>query len=228
MRSSPGIAPILATLLGGSPPVRLAAYDGSTAGDVGAAAAVVVRTPDAVARIVAAPGELGFARAYVAGDVDLEGDIFEVLRIVDSVREKRAVFTLRARSPTSGTLSTKRCHRCLPLALRSHATKPQIDRPIITSSSRKWLRSRSDVPINIRVLIGSVRFCAWNILVTSGITATIRIDRITVPITAMMIGYIMALWTFDLSFCDESRKSARRVRTSSRLPATSPARTIDT
>jgi cyclopropane-fatty-acyl-phospholipid synthase len=80
------VAGLLATLLGGSPPVRLHAYDGSTAGDPGAAAGLVVGSPDAITRIVTAPGELGFARAYVAGDLEVEGDIFDVLRVLDSVR----------------------------------------------------------------------------------------------------------------------------------------------
>ena len=41
---------------------------------------IVVHSPDALRRIVWAPGELGIARAFVAGDLSVEGDIFEVLR----------------------------------------------------------------------------------------------------------------------------------------------------
>jgi cyclopropane-fatty-acyl-phospholipid synthase len=89
MADSPGIATLLATLLGGDPPVRLRAYDGSEAGDPASSAAVVVRSPDALSRIVTAPGELGFCRAYVAGDLELEGDIFEVLHVVDDVHDLR-------------------------------------------------------------------------------------------------------------------------------------------
>lgn len=86
MGPSHDVAGLLATLLGGGPPVRIEAYDGSTAGDPGAEAALLVRSPRAVTRIVTAPGELGFARAYVAGDLEVEGDIFEVLRVLDSVQ----------------------------------------------------------------------------------------------------------------------------------------------
>jgi cyclopropane-fatty-acyl-phospholipid synthase len=47
---------------------------------------VVLRSPDALRRIVTAPGELGFARAYVAGDLDIEGDVFEALALLDRRR----------------------------------------------------------------------------------------------------------------------------------------------
>jgi hypothetical protein len=50
--------------------------------------------------------------------------------IVDSVREKRATFTLRDRSPTIGILSTKRCHTGRPpAALDPPAEAPDRQRP---------------------------------------------------------------------------------------------------
>jgi cyclopropane-fatty-acyl-phospholipid synthase len=54
-------------------PVRLRAWDDSTAGPEGAPE-VAVRSPQAVRRLVWAPGELGLARAYVAGELDAVGD----------------------------------------------------------------------------------------------------------------------------------------------------------
>jgi cyclopropane-fatty-acyl-phospholipid synthase len=54
-------------------PVRLRAWDDTTAGSEGAPE-VVVRSPQAVRRLVWAPGELGLARAYVAGELDAVGD----------------------------------------------------------------------------------------------------------------------------------------------------------
>jgi cyclopropane-fatty-acyl-phospholipid synthase len=53
--------------------------DGSVLGPETARARLIVRSPDALRRIVAAPGELGFARAYVAGEIDLDGDIYAAL-----------------------------------------------------------------------------------------------------------------------------------------------------
>jgi cyclopropane-fatty-acyl-phospholipid synthase len=73
------LAAALGTVLG-SPvlPWRLRAWDGSEAGPAGAPV-VVFRSPAAVRRLVWAPGELGLARAYVAGDVDIEGDVYDTL-----------------------------------------------------------------------------------------------------------------------------------------------------
>src|SRR6478672_5312915 len=70
-------------MLGSDLPVAVRAYDGSELGPPDAPAAIVIRSPQALRRIVTAPGELGIARAYVAGDIDLEGDIFSALALRD-------------------------------------------------------------------------------------------------------------------------------------------------
>ena len=75
------IADLVAGVLGPDLPVAIRAYDGSAAGPTDAPAAIVVRSPDALRRIVFAPGELGFGRAYVAGDLDVEGDLFAALEL---------------------------------------------------------------------------------------------------------------------------------------------------
>jgi cyclopropane-fatty-acyl-phospholipid synthase len=69
----------LASLLGGDLPVAIRAYDGSHAGPSDASATLVIRSPDAVRRVLSSLGELGMARAYVAGDIEVDGDIFVVL-----------------------------------------------------------------------------------------------------------------------------------------------------
>jgi cyclopropane-fatty-acyl-phospholipid synthase len=87
------LAPLVDEVLGGDIPVAVRAYDGSTAGPDDAEATLVVRSPDALRRILTAPGELGFARAYVAGDLDVDGDIWAVLRL----RERMTTVRLRSR-----------------------------------------------------------------------------------------------------------------------------------
>src|SRR4051794_19109659 len=57
-------------------PVRVRAWDGSTAGPPDAPA-IVVHTPRALRRLLWAPGELGLGRAYVTGEIEIEGDVFE-------------------------------------------------------------------------------------------------------------------------------------------------------
>src|SRR3954451_14371922 len=64
------------------PPVRLRAWDGSAAGPEDAPE-IVVRSPQAVRRLVWAPGELGLARAYVAGELDA-GDLYAAFAALSS------------------------------------------------------------------------------------------------------------------------------------------------
>jgi len=70
------IADALGTVLGiDRLPVRIRAWDGSETGSADAPL-VVVRSRRALRRLVWAPGELGLARAYVAGDLDVDGDLY--------------------------------------------------------------------------------------------------------------------------------------------------------
>ena len=62
-------------------PIRLRAWDGSEAGVAGAPV-VVINNKRALRHIMWTPGELGVARAYVQGDLDIEGDLANGLRVV--------------------------------------------------------------------------------------------------------------------------------------------------
>ncbi len=77
------IADLVSQLLGADLPVRIDCYDGSSVGPAGAGTRIVLRTSDALAYILTGPGEIGFARAYVSGALDVEGDIFAVLQLRD-------------------------------------------------------------------------------------------------------------------------------------------------
>ncbi|MGW1914002.1 class I SAM-dependent methyltransferase [Streptomyces sp. NPDC002076] len=59
-------------------PVRIRAWDGSQAGPPDAPA-LVVRNRRALRRMLFKPGELGLVRAWVAGDLDIEGDLYTAL-----------------------------------------------------------------------------------------------------------------------------------------------------
>jgi cyclopropane-fatty-acyl-phospholipid synthase len=73
------VAAAVERVLGPDLPIAFEAYDGSRLGPADAPATLVLRSPDAIRRIVTAPGELGLGRAYVAGDLDVQGDIFAAL-----------------------------------------------------------------------------------------------------------------------------------------------------
>ncbi len=70
---------LLVHLFGIEPPVRLVGWDGSTAGRADGPT-VRVLNRRAVRRLLWAPGELGLARAFVAGELDIDGDLVAGLR----------------------------------------------------------------------------------------------------------------------------------------------------
>ena len=86
------LRPLIARLLGERFPVRFAFWDGSVlepaAGARGVDAVVRIRSVEAVRRILWAPGEIGLARAFVAGDIEIDGDIFGALRALSDVAAK--------------------------------------------------------------------------------------------------------------------------------------------
>ena len=73
------LAEVFEAVAGADAPVEFRAYDGSRAGTPGSTVKITVRSPAAVAYLAQAPGALGLARAYVAGHLDVEGDMYEAL-----------------------------------------------------------------------------------------------------------------------------------------------------
>ncbi|MEU2515974.1 class I SAM-dependent methyltransferase [Streptomyces syringium] len=68
-------------VLGAPLPVRLRAWDRSESGPPGTPV-LVIRRRRALRRLLWKPGELGLARAWVAGDLDIEGDLYEALDLL--------------------------------------------------------------------------------------------------------------------------------------------------
>jgi cyclopropane-fatty-acyl-phospholipid synthase len=75
-------APLLAAVIGTGAPVRVEFWDGSALGPDEVLGTLRVRSADAVRRILWAPGELGLARSFVAGDLEVGGDLFAMLRVL--------------------------------------------------------------------------------------------------------------------------------------------------
>ncbi|HEV2781724.1 MAG TPA: cyclopropane-fatty-acyl-phospholipid synthase family protein [Actinophytocola sp.] len=73
------LAEIFERVMGHEAPVEFQAYDGSRAGDRDAPVRVEVRSPLALSYLASAPGELGLARAYVSGHLDIVGDMYTAL-----------------------------------------------------------------------------------------------------------------------------------------------------
>jgi cyclopropane-fatty-acyl-phospholipid synthase len=109
------LAPTIHGLLGDPPPVRLVMWDGSELGPPdGGAGTLRLHSPDAFRRVLWSPNQLGLGRAYVAGDLDAEGDVFELVAV------------LRARLPEN----PKDVVRLLPAALRAARRLGVLGRPL--------------------------------------------------------------------------------------------------
>ncbi|NHN54525.1 methyltransferase domain-containing protein [Calidifontibacter sp. DB0510] len=95
---------VIETLFGADLPFEIRAYDGSRAGRVGSPYVVTLRNQRAVRYLATAPGEMGFARAYVMGDLDVEGidkgDPYDFLKGVLGDFSG----TLKVRRPTAAQL----------------------------------------------------------------------------------------------------------------------------
>ncbi len=78
----------------GRHPLKFTAYDGSTAGSEDAELGLDLCSPRGATYLATAPGELGLARAYVSGDLEVmgvpPGDPYELLKtLTDRVQFKR-------------------------------------------------------------------------------------------------------------------------------------------
>ncbi|MDQ2707816.1 MAG: class I SAM-dependent methyltransferase [Actinomycetota bacterium] len=77
---APQLVDLVSGLLGAPLPIRIRAWDGSEAGPEGPDVPVaVLRHRRALRRLLWNPGELGLARAFVAGELDVEGDLADGL-----------------------------------------------------------------------------------------------------------------------------------------------------
>src|SRR5690606_37581080 len=90
---------IVEGFLGTSAPLGLECWDGSRWGDPDATLQVRVSSPDAIRRLLWDPDELGLARAHVAGQLDSDGSIFDLLELRDHIagRDRDVALHLRPR-----------------------------------------------------------------------------------------------------------------------------------
>ncbi|MDR7303250.1 cyclopropane-fatty-acyl-phospholipid synthase family protein [Haloactinomyces albus] len=73
------VAGVVPRVLGEDLPVEFRAYDGSRAGRAGADILLEIRSPLALSHLAASPDELGLARAYVTGHLEVHGDMYTAL-----------------------------------------------------------------------------------------------------------------------------------------------------
>lgn len=80
------LKPLAERILGAGPPLRVRAWDGSEIGPSGPPG-LVINDRRALRRLLWKPGETGLVRAYLAGEIDVDGDLVTVLgRLFDAAR----------------------------------------------------------------------------------------------------------------------------------------------
>lgn len=78
--------PLIESLIGRAP-VCFEFWDGSHLGPNDGAARIRLRSADTLRHLLWSPGELGLARAFVTGEIEIEGDLVETIRSLRSVSE---------------------------------------------------------------------------------------------------------------------------------------------
>jgi cyclopropane-fatty-acyl-phospholipid synthase len=66
-------------MAGSDAPIEFSAFDGSRAGRSDAPVRLELRSPIALSHLASAPGELGLARAYITGSLEVVGDLYTLL-----------------------------------------------------------------------------------------------------------------------------------------------------
>ncbi|WP_019931787.1 class I SAM-dependent methyltransferase [Nocardia sp. BMG111209] len=87
------IAEIFEALLEGEVPIRFSAYDGSSTGAADSEFGLEIKNARGMNYIATAPGDLGMARAYIAGDLASEGvhpgDPYPILKAMGDMKFRR-------------------------------------------------------------------------------------------------------------------------------------------
>ena len=86
MATYPKIANVLSDVVAPGLPIMIEAFDGSRAGPADAVCTVRFNDARALNYLATAPGDLGMARAYVAGYMDVDGDIYTLLTMLAGER----------------------------------------------------------------------------------------------------------------------------------------------
>jgi cyclopropane-fatty-acyl-phospholipid synthase len=83
MTIAEAVAPLVRAAVSPDVPIAIRCWDGSRAGSSSAPWQLTFANRRGLRRLLWAPNELGFARAYVSGDIDIEGDLFAGLNVLE-------------------------------------------------------------------------------------------------------------------------------------------------
>ena len=128
------VAIIARHVVGAELPLAIRGWDGSRHGPPDARVTLELHGPRALQQLIWAPGELGLARAHVAGDLDIDGNVFDLLGLRDELAGRDQPFDLSIRP--AGWLAAFKAMRRLGVSF----DRPEV--PPEEAHVRGWLHSR--------------------------------------------------------------------------------------
>ena len=92
-RKGASVGELFGAVIDGEPKVLISGFDGSSIGPTDAPVRLHVASERGLSYLLTAPGDLGMARAYVSGDLELHGvhpgDPYEALQLLDGLKFRR-------------------------------------------------------------------------------------------------------------------------------------------
>jgi cyclopropane-fatty-acyl-phospholipid synthase len=87
MTVAEAVAPLVRAAVGREAPVEIRGWDGSRIGPPSAQWAIKINNRRGLRRLLWAPNELGFARAYVSGDIEIDGNLLDGLEVLEQTSD---------------------------------------------------------------------------------------------------------------------------------------------
>jgi cyclopropane-fatty-acyl-phospholipid synthase len=131
---TPGLAEILDRATGARTGIAFRAYDGSRAGPADAPVCVELRSPRALSYLVQARNDLGLARAYVSGDLEVHGDLHDALRRLWRVNDGNVAWRQRWRALRSAGMRSLRPVEAPPQEVRVRGRRHSRRRSAVAAS----------------------------------------------------------------------------------------------
>ncbi|MEZ0076962.1 class I SAM-dependent methyltransferase [Planotetraspora sp. GP83] len=146
------LAEIFEKIVGSDAGVQFVAYDGSKAGSSDADIRIEVKSPIAVAYLAQAPGEMGLARAYISGHLDVQGDMYTLLDRMWSI-------TLND-LPLSEKIAAIRSLGAKPLLMRVPPPPQEVRRSTLAKLGSRHAKQRDAEAIHHHYDVSN-RFYEW-------------------------------------------------------------------
>lgn len=146
------LADIFEKVVGREADVEFVAYDGSKAGSSSANVRIEVKSPIAVAYLAQAPGELGMARAYISGHLDIHGDMYTLLSRMWSLTINDL--------PTSEKIAAIRAFGVKPLLMKVQPPPQEVRQSTLAKLGSRHAKRRDAQAIHHHYDVSN-RFYQW-------------------------------------------------------------------